>query len=100
MSLLPLYCSCFLPCVYSELKVNSLIDIINFNLMQLTGVTDADREALVLLVKAAKIMDEIFNLQVVCVYVYKQKVLTTHVYDCNISKCMNMVIMLSGILHY
>nr|XP_023905310.1 nudix hydrolase 3-like isoform X2 [Quercus suber] len=31
---------------------------------ELTGVTDADREALVLLVKAAKIMDEIFNLQV------------------------------------
>ena len=53
--------------MYSELKVNSLIDIINFNLMQLTGVTDADREALVLLVKAATIMDEIFNLQVVCI---------------------------------
>ncbi|XP_050286850.1 nudix hydrolase 3 isoform X1 [Quercus robur] len=31
---------------------------------ELTGVTDADREALVLLVKAATIMDEIFNLQV------------------------------------
>lgn len=31
---------------------------------ELTGVTDADREALVLLVKVATIMDEIFNLQV------------------------------------
>ncbi|KAL0010940.1 hypothetical protein SO802_006048 [Lithocarpus litseifolius] len=31
---------------------------------ELTGVTDADSEALVLLVKAATIMDEIFNLQV------------------------------------
>ena len=41
--------------------------------MQLTGVTDADKEALVLLVKAATIMDEIFYLQVVCVYVHKHK---------------------------
>ncbi|XP_007023537.2 PREDICTED: nudix hydrolase 3 [Theobroma cacao] len=31
---------------------------------ELTGLTDADKEALVLLIKAAKIMDEIFYLQV------------------------------------
>lgn len=33
---------------------------------ELTGLTDADREALVLLIKAAAIMDEIFCLQVWC----------------------------------
>lgn len=32
--------------------------------MQLSGLTDADKEALVLLVKAATIMDEIFYQQV------------------------------------
>lgn len=33
--------------------------------MQLTELTDADKEALVLLVNAAKVMDTIFYLQVV-----------------------------------
>ncbi|XP_062157192.1 nudix hydrolase 3 [Alnus glutinosa] len=33
---------------------------------ELTGLMDADRDSLVLLVKAAKIMDEIFSLQVWC----------------------------------
>lgn len=31
----------------------------------MTGVTDADKKALVLLVQAATIIDDIFNLQVV-----------------------------------
>jgi hypothetical protein len=37
--------------------------------MQLTGLVDGDRDSLVLLVKAAKIMDEIFSLQVVCIHI-------------------------------
>ena len=35
-----------------------------FLFWQLTGLTDSDKEALVYVVKAAVVMDEIFNLQV------------------------------------
>lgn len=38
--------------------------------MQLTGLSDADKEALGLLIKAATIMDEIFHWQVVFMHAY------------------------------
>lgn len=39
----------------------------NFGFLQLTGLTDADKGALEYIVKAARIMDDIFHLQVVSV---------------------------------
>lgn len=39
-------------------------------LLQLIGLSEADKEALALLIKAATIMDEIFYLQVVNIYTW------------------------------
>lgn len=45
--------------------------LLSFSFMQLTGLSEADKEALFLILRAAMVMDDIFYLQVLFSYISK-----------------------------
>lgn len=57
------YCQLIYPKIYFLLLTFDISYLFLF--WQLTGLTDSDKEALVFIVKAAAVMDEIFYLQVI-----------------------------------
>lgn len=58
---------CFLRCFIPDLCYLDRACIDSFSFLQLTGLTEADKGALEYVIKAARIMDDIFHLQVVLV---------------------------------
>ena len=63
----------------SPLTITNKFDIY---VLQLTGLTKSDREALGFIVKAADVMDELFYLQVCLQYMYRSEFMHLFVYLC------------------